>query len=133
MTGPATHWAARYIGRPWVAGVSDCWNFARRVWREVFDFDVPAVAVDAASPIDGRRAFRDGRRDGWHRVELPQEGDAILMSKGARPCHVGIWVNPDGQAGALHSVERSGVIWTPIARVADLGFQIMGYWRRDVA
>ena len=26
------HWAAAYIGTPWIARRHDCWAFARRVW-----------------------------------------------------------------------------------------------------
>ena len=133
MSAPVTHWAARYIGRPWVAGVSDCWHFARTVWAEVFGLKVPAVAVDARSALAGRRALRDASRAGWTRIEVPLEGDAVLMSTGARPCHVGVWAAPDGTPGVLHSVEGAGVIWTPAAWIGTLGYQIMGFWRRDGA
>lgn len=125
-----THWAASYIGQPWVAGVSDCWHFARAVWRERFGIEVPVIDVDATSPLASRRAFRDGARNGWRPVTVPAEGDAVLMGAGGRPCHVGLWIAPDAAGGVLHSVEGAGVIFTPGLRVRDLGYSILGFYRR---
>lgn len=127
------HWAAGYIGRPWVAGRSDCWNFARTVWAEIFGFEVPQVAVDVTSALATRRALRDGSRTGWTPVGSADEGDAVLMSTGARPCHVGVFATPPEGSGVLHSVEGAGVIWTPLNRIGMLGYQIVGFWRRDPA
>lgn len=127
------HWAAGYIGRPWVAGRSDCWNFARTVWAEVFGFEVPPVDVDVTSALAARRTLRDGAKAGWTGVERADEGCAVLMSKGARPCHVGIYAAPPEGHGVLHSVEGAGVIWTPLNRIGGLGYQVVGFWQRDAA
>src|SRR5690606_1174706 len=95
LTG--AHWAAAYIGTPWVAGVSGCWHLARRVWAERFGWDVLAEAgVDAGDPRAARRAFAAGHDGtGWAPVAgvcAPAEGDAVLMAMGRHPCHVGIWL-----------------------------------------
>lgn len=60
----------------------------------------------------------------------PVEGDAVLMGTGDRPCHVGLWITPDAAGGVLHSVEGAGVIFTPGLRVRDLGYAILGFYRR---
>lgn len=129
MAGAAavSHWAAGYIGRPWVAGQSDCWSFAREVWRDRFGFVVPAVSVDPRSPLGARRmAARAGSFEGWQAVETPAEGDGVLMARGAHPCHVGVWA-----AGAvLHSLEGAGVVLTRPGRLRDLGYRLVGYYRR---
>lgn len=133
MTGVIEHWAADYIGAPWVYGQSDCWHFARRVWRERFGIRVPPVIEDAGAPLKSRRAIRDsGEARDWTQVRDPQEGDGVLMAKGSRPCHVGIWVvfDPLGPGGILHSVEGAGVIYTDQAAVARLGYRIIGFYRR---
>lgn len=121
-----THWAESYIGRPWVAGESDCWNTARRVWREHFGQDVPPITVEALSPLAGRRAIRDADLTDWQPVEVPQEGDAVLMAMGPSPCHVGIWLS---FGAVLHAIEHSGVICTPHRRLSDLGYRIVGFYR----
>jgi cell wall-associated NlpC family hydrolase len=121
-----THWATAYIGTPWVAGDSDCWNLARRVWREHFAREVPSVIVDAASPLAGRRAFRDADLSQWTEVQSPREGDAVLMARADAPCHVGIWL---AFGAVLHSVEGAGVICTPQHRLGDIGYRITGFYR----
>lgn len=120
------HWAAAHVGRPWVAGISDCWSFAREIWRDRFGLDVPAITVDPADPRAGRAAFED--RSGWERVDAPVEGDAVLMTRGRRPCHVGIWLIG---GRILHSVERAGVIITDAARLDLVGYRIEGIYRKS--
>lgn len=99
------HWASQYIGLPWVAGSSDCWSFARRVWRERFSWDVAAVDVDAAYRLQSLKAF-DAHPEyaNWQVVTHPQEGDACLMGKSERPSHIGIYLEADS-GGVLHSLE----------------------------
>lgn len=134
MTG---HWATAYVGLPWVAGESDCWHFSRRVWSERFGWTVPPVPVDATDARAARRAFAVGYQGtGWAPVAgvcAPAEGNAVLMAKGRWPCHVGVLVVlPEGHS-VLHSVEGTGVIVTPLPRLADLGFRVVGLYRRVVA
>jgi hypothetical protein len=126
-----THWAAQYIGAPWDAADQHCWNFACRVWREVFHIEVAIAHLDAASPRDVRQALgQDPQGSGWSRVEIPVEGDAVLMSMGRRPCHVGVWAAPDPAPGILHAVEKAGVIFTQPNRLAGLGYRIVGFYLR---
>lgn len=132
MSGHSSdHWAATLIGTPWIAGESDCWSFARRVWRERFGWDVPPLgAIDPASPRTARRAFAAPPGDaGWLRVERPTEGCGVLMAMGRDPCHVGVWIEPD-LAGVLHSVERAGVLFTVPAALPLLGYRITGFYAR---
>ena len=126
-----THWAAAYIGTPWVAGESDCWSFLRTVYRARFGHDVPPVPVDPCSPRAARHAFGEApEASGWQAVTEPVEGDAVLMAKGRHPCHVGVWITPPGGPAILHSVERAGVIATPAHRLADTGFRLVSLHRR---
>ena len=121
-----THWAEKYIGTPWVAGDSDCWNLSRRVWAEHFGHVVPVVAVDHASQLATRRAIRDADLSGWTQVQTPQEGDAVLMARAEAPCHVGIWLD---FGAVLHSIEGAGVICTPQRRLRDIGYRITAFYR----
>lgn len=125
-----SHWSADHIGRPWVPGISDCWSFAREVWAQRFGWTVPPIMVDPSDLRAAVRALSDPGGAGWNRVEQPVEGDAVLMGRAARPCHVGIWIEPPEGGGILHSVERTGVIFTPPGRLAQMGLNQLGLWRR---
>jgi cell wall-associated NlpC family hydrolase len=117
----AQHWAGAYIGTPWVAGVSDCWSFARTIWADRFGWLVPPAGVDVADPRAGRHALSvDPVGHGWTEVAQAQEGDAVLMAVGARPCHVGVWV----------AVKGAGVIFTIASRLGGIGYRIIGIYRR---
>lgn len=141
MTNPSQHWAAVYIGRAW-SPADNCLDFARRVWREQMGWDVPVLAADIADPRAVRRAFEAGSKavssgalnggvnELWTRVDAPVEFDAVLMSRGQRACHIGVWAAPEAaEPGILHSIETAGVIFTPPGRLPGLGLAVMGYWR----
>ena len=124
------HWAATYIGTEW-ARDANCWHFCAQVWAERFGITVPLIGVDGADPRAARRAL-DGsaERNGWTPVVWPVEGDGVMMAKGSRPCHVGIWLS---LGGVLHCVEGAGAIFSPAERLADLGYHVVGYYRRVTA
>lgn len=130
MTGQEVggHWAEPLLGTPWVPGISDCWSFARRVWKERFGRIVEPLPVDPADHRAAARLLEGAAGRGWIATGAPVEGDAVLMSAGRRPCHVGIWLAP---GRVLHSIERSGVICTPVARLPDLGYRIAACLRRE--
>lgn len=119
MSAAPGHWTDRWIGRPWVAGESDCWSLARAVWAHEFGRALPPLPVDPRDLAAGVRALRAGRA-GWIEVDRPAEGDAVLMARGVRPCHVGVWVAPDR---VLHALERTGAVCTPAARLGELGYR----------
>lgn len=127
---PAAHWSAAYVGDPWDARTHDCWVFARRIWRERFGRDVPAVDFDAASALDCRRALAQRpERANWHEVATPAEGDAVLMGKSARPSHVGVWVGADG-GRVLHCLQGHGVVCQDVTALRLMGLRVLGYYRR---
>lgn len=124
MSVPA-HWTCRWIGRPWLAGTSDCWSLARAVWAHEFGREVPPLPVDPRDLAAGVRALRAGRA-GWIEPAVPAEGDAVLMARGAHPCHIGVWVAPER---VLHALERSGAVCTPATRLAETGYRLVAVLR----
>lgn len=123
-------WAAQYIGDPWVAGEHDCWAFARRVWREHFGLQVPAVDVDALNRLACSRAFATHpEQQNWYKVSAPADGDAVLMGKNDRPSHVGVWCAA-GRGCIVHCMETVGVVAHTPTTLALTGFRVLGYYRR---
>lgn len=125
-----SHWCERYIGEPWIAGEHDCWAFVRRVWLEQFGLDVPPVDVDATSRLACARAFdHHDEKANWQQVTHPQEGDAALIGKSARPSHVGLFVDANG-GSVLHCVQGHGVVCQSPASMLAAGWRVLGYYRR---
>lgn len=123
-----SHWAEAYIGEPWVAGEHDCWAFFRRIQLEVFGVEIPAAGpdLDAGSTLSCARALEDGRRAGWVEVHDPQEGDAVLMARGAHPTHVGVWTG----CAVLHCQRGSGVVLQDLSSLRRHGWGGIRFYRR---
>jgi hypothetical protein len=127
MSAPApSAWALAYVGLPYIVGVGECAQRAALVWRQRFGL---AVAV---SPAWGDRDRAEGliaaaiAGPGWARVPQPREGDAVVMRKGGRLAHVGVWVEP---GHVLHCTRAEGMVLTREADLPDTGFAVEGYYR----
>lgn len=119
-------WVREYLGQPWVHGEHDCWAFFRKVQKEKFNRDVPAIDVDAFNTMACVKAFLNhGERQNWFEVKTPQNGDAILMSQSKVPTHVGVWV--DG--AILHCVRNTGVVYTNEKALKSFPYNITGIYR----
>jgi hypothetical protein len=123
------HWIENYLGDEWRADVHDCWGFFRRVQGEQFGRPLAAVTPGSYSPRDLIRIV-DGHdvRTEWSVIDVPREGDGVLMGKAKRPTHVGVWVEADG-GGVLHCQEGDGVIYTSHRALARLGWNVLGVYR----
>lgn len=130
-----THWAAEYIGKPWVSGGQgpdqfDCWGWVRFALRLRRDLDLPVVDTDAARITQVMRCFRDGSYAGWRQVDVPQELDGVLMSHSSHPHHVGVWVETNG-GGVVHAVRGAGVVFMDRLHLRLAGWNIISFWRHD--
>lgn len=125
------HWAAGYIGLPWIAHDNDCWSFCRRVWAERFGLAVPAIDVDADHLAAVTRSFLGHpERARWAEVVAPVEGDAVLLAHSRFPTHVGIWVDIDG-GGVLHCEQASGVVFSRPGALARCGWAHLSFYRHE--
>ena len=120
-----THWAEDYIGRP----APDCWSFVRQVWAQRFGLNIPVIPHLAEDPRAVRRSLAEAADRGWLPVEKPLEGDGVMMGKGLRACHVGIWIDAGDAAGVLHWVTGNAVVFTVPAQLNSFGYHIKGFWR----
>ena len=129
-----THWAAQYIGIPWVRGgegphAYSCWGFFRHVQASRYGRSIPTIAVDpddAAALVNLFSAHPEGRH--WAAVDHPNDGDAVVIHQ---PLHVGLWLDYDG-GGVLHCARGRGVIFTHDSAWASSGFGRRQY-RRHIA
>lgn len=124
-----SHWAEKYIGEPWVAGVNDCWIFLRLVYREQYGLLLPPVAdVSALSALACARAFTQHELRGeWQPVDHPRDGDAALIGKSSRPSHVGICVS----GKILHCLRGPGVVLQDRQALANSGLRVLSWHRHQ--
>lgn len=127
-----SHWAEQYIGDAYDPQTHDCWAFCRRVWAEQFALTVPVVTVNGSNLRAITRAFsHHEERALWAAVEVPQEGDAVLLAHSKYPSHVGIWVTADG-GGVLHCQDPMGVVFSSRSALARAGWARLQFYRRTV-
>ena len=129
------HWAAEYIGKPWVSGGQgpesfDCWGLVRYVMRQRCGVALPIVDADATRVSQVMRCFRDGSYVGWEKVDDPQELDGVLMSHAKHTHHVGVWVDTMG-GGVLHCVNGAGVVFMDRLHLRLSGWNIISFWRHE--
>ena len=116
------------MGLPYIMGVGECGHRAALVWRERFGFEVEAAP--AFGDMEAAQTLIRAKLAGpdWSPARHPAEGDAVLMWKGDRVCHVGVWVAP---GLVLHCTRAAGMILTPEPDLPGQGFRVFGYFRRQ--
>lgn len=128
-----THFANKYIGRPWIAGTQgpdnfDCWGFVRYVLLHEYGFDVPPVNINPNNLRDVLYAFKnDLAFQAFYEVEKPQDGDVVLMRQSKNPIHAGLWLDVDG-GGVLHCVRGNGVVFQNIRSLNICGWYLDSYY-----
>jgi hypothetical protein len=127
------HWAHKYIGREWINREHDCWAFTRTIQREQYGRDLPFIDIDAGDVASCVRAFNGHpEKQNWVAIDLPIDGDVLLMSQNKQPTHVGVWLEIDG-GGVLHCIEKGGVIFTKRRDLSHLGFNLIQFYRHQSA
>ena len=106
------HWAAKYVGNPYIKGEADCAHLFCQVSREVFGREIPSSAeINRAASRLGRAAqMSDGVGTLGKPTDTPREGDAVLMICNGRPSHIGVFCVVDGERSVLHSMENAGMV-----------------------
>jgi hypothetical protein len=124
-----THWALRYIGKPWAAGTAgpdtfDCWGLVVEVQKQLFNRTLETVYI---APDDLRGLIQALEhhpfRKEWEITQTPHEGDVVLLRQSRHPVHVGVWLEVDG-GGVLHATRSWGVIFQRIPELNLSGWQI---------
>jgi cell wall-associated NlpC family hydrolase len=129
----AMHWAASYIGLPWSATGDGpesfhCWALVRHVQREQFSRSLPEIP-NPDDLLSIAKSFRDHpERRRWDLVDVPEEGDCVLMRQARYPVHVGVWLEVDA-GRVLHVVPDKGVVAQSRDSLAAHGWRIEGFYR----
>ncbi len=121
-------WAQAYVGLPYIQGTGECGHRAALVWRQEFGIHVDTPPAHGDMGLAQRHIRAELASGKWTPVRRPAEGDAVIMWKGDRVCHIGVWVAP---GHVLHCTRAQGMVLTPEADLEGQGFRVFGYFRRQ--
>jgi len=131
------HWAGDYIGIPFTAkGRSeaglDCWGLVQKVLMEQFDIFLPSLdgKYSELTAKGNAQVIEDAVKTlPVEKVEIPLEGDIVVMSLAGVPAHVGVYCVIDSTPMVLHS-DPLGRLDSRLSRVSDpnIAARIEGYY-----
>ena len=128
--GRMMHWCDQYRGAAWTPEC-DCFAWFR-YWRQVhFGDQVPDVHVDRRydpSVAMGLITADMAHSMGWEPTSCPAEGDAVTLSRGQSPHHIGMVVVVAGRRRILHAAEGAGVLVSSPAELFANHWIVTGYW-----
>lgn len=129
-----THFANKYIGKSWEAGVQgpdvfDCCGFVRWVLEHEYGVKVPRVNVNPDNLRDVLTVFKtDLAFQAFKETITPADGDVVLLRPAKNPVHAGSWFEIDG-GGVLQCVRESGVVFQNIRSLSLAGWFLDSYYR----
>lgn len=129
-----THWATKYIGKPWVVASDgpdayDCWGLVVEIHRRLHGRTLEIIPVEENNLKALIRTIdAHPERKRWEIVHKPQEGDIALMRQSRHPIHVGVWLDVDG-GGILHCIQGAGVVFQNLLSLGSTGWKIDNYYR----
>ena len=122
-------WINRYIGRPWINGVQDCWWLVRQVYKDQLDIDLPQIVVDAS---DLKAVIRNMTQhpalNDWQPMEAPEHLCLTFFSSRNNPTHVGVYLNYAG-GRILHTYKRAGCVLQSLVDIRFAGWTNPKYYR----
>ena len=120
----------QYVGLPYCEKTFDCADLVVKVQRELFGRDV-TLPNGRERGVQGQAAIGHKVGEYARRVELPSDGDLVLMRQLGRKVagHAGILFHIDHEHWVLHSNETNGC--AVLHRIRDLpgfGVKVEGYY-----
>ncbi|MFU0504002.1 NlpC/P60 family protein [Pseudaminobacter sp. NGMCC 1.201702] len=125
-----------YVGLPWLERGRDrdgldCWGLLALVYAERLGIPLPSYRDDYQTLADANAvvALIAGHMDPWKSIVAGEEraGDALLMSVGGRPRHVGLVAAP---SLVLH-IERGAGSLIENYHSMRLRRRVLGFYRHE--
>lgn len=120
-----THWAVKYIGKPWINGEYDCWGLVREVYQNELSVELSPIVTDAASLHCVLREFaKDVNYSHLRKTVEFKDKNIVILTQSKYPCHVGLYCDVDG-GGVLHNTQGVGVVFQKLPELQMNGWRIM--------
>lgn len=129
-----SHWASELIGKPWAFGatgpeVFDCLGFTIFVQRTQYGIEMLEPGYTENLLQNTHLLAQGEERARWAEVEVPEDGDVILMARRKFPTHIGTWIRANGKMGALHCLEGIGVVFQDQGQLRLSGWGSFHFYR----
>ena len=116
--------AMRYLGKPFKAGgrgpdAFDCYGLCIDVYKTLLGRDV-AAQFEAFNSVDGQPSV-------WRKIAIPTPFCVVQMDARGIGSHSGIYLSAN-RGGVLHA-HGSGVVFTPIIELPNVGLDIISFYR----
>lgn len=125
-----THWCSRFIGIPY--SEMNCAELVAHVLESQFLRPDIAASLRGFPEHDmGARERTEAINQGWRqladRVDVPQDGDGVILKIGSRLSHMGIFVDAPKGWHILHTVAERGSVLEPVGNI--LTCKVEGFYR----
>lgn len=123
-----SHWSDEWLGRQYEPDRFNCADLVLAVQREHFDRCLDIVGAHPTGPLAQASAVEDEVWRHVQRVEIPKDGDVVMIRNRGRLRHIGVYCAlRDGMV--LHAVKGMGVIRTHVRDLPNIRMQLEGFYR----
>lgn len=107
----------------------DCYSLVRHIQRQLHGVAMPIIDVDSASARAVADAFATSDEyANWQECSKPIDGDVVMMMRGSRLPHIGLWADVDGGL-IFHSLEGIGTCYhAPSRLMTQTGLRVTAYY-----
>lgn len=129
------HWATDYIGIPWEFGGRDpkgldCYGLFRYVQEKHYGLELIEIEISEYNSHNVIKEFDSSLEfESWVEVDTPKDGDAVLLRMSKYPNHVGIWIEDGETTGVLHTVEKTGAMFSNRQNLEKAGWKVARFYR----
>lgn len=101
----------------------DCWGLVLWVYHAIFRIQLPRYALGQYHGIYERCKLFEAAASSpdWQRIEDPEQGCIVAMSKGGAIHHAGIWLDKEG-GGCLHVYRGGTVVFHTLQTIKRHGY-----------
>lgn len=123
------HWTEPFLDVGYERGgigpkTYDCWTYFGWVQRERFGRSLSPYFTPPTLRGIARAMQTPPEEFGWHAVERPTEGDAVLMSHLRHATHIGIWTD----LGRVLHCPEGGAVLHDAFHLKAAGWRLRGFF-----
>jgi hypothetical protein len=123
-----SHWSDAYLGRPYVPESFNCGDMAIDVQQQVFRRALEVVGAHPRGRGAQTEAIEAALMAHVVPVEVPIDGDVVLLWNKGRRRHVGVYCALAGGM-ILHACVKAGVVRTAVRDLHLINMAVEGYYR----